>query len=70
MQAGDYTAGAVARRCAWLRTGQGLFRAFQRIAAEPRPYQPVPLLMALRQEPRATADRRRRGRRKDSVEAV
>lgn len=33
-----------------LRAGCGPFRSFGRIAVEPRPYQLVPLLMALRQE--------------------
>jgi len=33
------------------RAGAGPFRAFSRIAVEPRPYQLVPLLMALRLEP-------------------
>src|SRR5712691_3766271 len=33
------------------RAGAGPFRSFARIAVEPRPYQLVPLLMALRQDP-------------------
>ena len=52
-QAGDHTAGALLRDAVrlGLRTGAGPFRAFGRIAVEPRPYQLVPLLMALRQDP-------------------
>src|SRR2546422_941631 len=33
------------------RSSAGPFRSFARIAVEPRPYQLVPLLMALRQDP-------------------
>lgn len=33
------------------RSGAGPFRSFARLAVEPRPYQLVPLLMALRQDP-------------------
>ena len=33
------------------RSGTGPFRSFARIGVEPRPYQLVPLLMALRLDP-------------------
>ena len=48
-----------------VRDGAGPFRSFARIAVEPRPYQLVPLLMALRQETDPPADRRRRRHRQD-----
>ena len=47
------------------RSSAGPFRSFARIAVEPRPYQLVPLLMALKLDPGAPADRRRRGHRQD-----
>jgi hypothetical protein len=47
-----------------LRSGAGPFRSFGNIAVEPRAYQLVPLLMALKQD-RAAADRRRRRYRQD-----
>src|SRR5947209_3662476 len=34
-----------------VRSSSGLFRSFGRLAVEPRPYQLVPLLMALKQDP-------------------
>src|SRR5579883_3324182 len=52
-QADDHTAGALLRDAVrlGLRTGAGPFRSFGRIAVEPRPYQIVPLLMALKLDP-------------------
>lgn len=50
---GDYRSSRLLRDAARLgvRTTAGPFRCFAGIAVEPRPYQLVPLLMALRQEP-------------------
>ena len=48
-----------------VRDGAGPFRCFARIAVEPRPYQLVPLLMALRLDPVRLLDRRRRRHRQD-----
>jgi hypothetical protein len=52
-QAGDFTACALLRDAVRLgfRHGAGPFRSLGRIAVEPRPYQLVPLLMALKLEP-------------------
>ena len=47
------------------RSSAGPFRSFGQIAVEPRPYQLVPLLMALRAGPGPAADRRRRRDRQD-----
>jgi len=51
--AGDFTASALLRDAVRLgfRNGAGPFRSLGHIAVEPRPYQIVPLLMALKQEP-------------------
>jgi superfamily II DNA or RNA helicase len=50
---GDHRSCRLLRDAARLgvRAGAGPFRSFGRVAVEPRPYQLVPLLMALRQEP-------------------
>ena len=50
---GDYRSGRLLREAVRLssRNAAGPFRSFGRIAVEPRPYQLVPLLMALRQDP-------------------
>jgi len=50
---GDFTSGRLLRDAARLstRAAAGPFRCFGRIAAEPRPYQLVPLMMALRLDP-------------------
>lgn len=50
---GDFTSGKLLRDAARLstRAAAGPFRCFARIAAEPRPYQLVPLMMALRLDP-------------------
>lgn len=50
---GDFTAGRLLRHAARLstRAAAGPFRCFARIAIEPRPYQLVPLMMALRLDP-------------------
>src|SRR3990172_5170889 len=50
---GDFSSGLLLREAARLstRAAAGPFRSFGRIAAEPRPYQLVPLMMALRLEP-------------------
>lgn len=50
---GDFAAGRLLRDAARLstRAAAGPFRCFGRIAAEPRPYQLVPLMMALRLDP-------------------
>jgi hypothetical protein len=50
---GDFQAGALLRDAARIstRAAAGPFRSFGRIAVEPRPYQLVPLLMALRLDP-------------------
>ncbi|MEY3276043.1 MAG: hypothetical protein RL153_1309, partial [Verrucomicrobiota bacterium] len=50
---GDFQAGSLLREAARLstRAAAGPFRSFGRIAVEPRPYQLVPLLMALRLDP-------------------
>lgn len=50
--AGDHTAGRLLRDAARLsfRSGAGPFRSLGRISVRPRPYQIVPLLMALRQD--------------------
>ena len=50
---GDFGAGRLLRDAARLstRAAAGPFRCFGRIAAEPRPYQLVPLMMALRLDP-------------------
>ncbi len=49
-RAGDHLSGQLLRDAVRLsvRAGAGPFRSFARIAVEPRPYQLVPLLMALR----------------------
>lgn len=51
-QAANFTAGQLLRDALQLklRTGAGPFRSFGNIAVEPRAYQLVPLLMALKQE--------------------
>jgi len=50
---GDFTSGQILRDAARLstRAAAGPFRSFGRIAAEPRPYQLVPLMMALKLDP-------------------
>src|SRR6266446_6360346 len=50
---GDFQAGALLRDAARTstRAAAGPFRSFGRIAVEPRPYQLVPLLMALKLDP-------------------
>ena len=50
---GDFTAGRLLRDAARLstRAAAGPFRSFGRIAVEPRPYQLVPLMMALQLDP-------------------
>lgn len=50
---GDFTSGQLLRDAARLstRAAAGPFRCFGRIAAEPRPYQLVPLIMALKLDP-------------------
>src|SRR2546422_1043589 len=50
---GDFAAGQLLRDAARLstRAAAGPFRSFGRIAVEPRPYQLVPLMMALRLDP-------------------
>ena len=50
---GDFTSGLLLRDAARLstRTAAGPFRSFGRIAVEPRPYQLVPLMMALKLAP-------------------
>jgi superfamily II DNA or RNA helicase len=50
---GDFASGQLLREAARLstRAASGPFRSFGRIAAEPRPYQLVPLMMALRLDP-------------------
>src|SRR5438094_7565348 len=50
---GDFTSGRLLRDAARLstRSAAGPFRSFGRIAVEPRPYQLVPLMMALRLDP-------------------
>ena len=50
---GDFTSGRLLRDAARLstRAASGPFRSFGRIAVEPRPYQLVPLMMALKLEP-------------------
>src|SRR5262245_39714161 len=50
---GDFASGQLLRDAARLstRAAAGPFRSFGRIAAEPRPYQLVPLMMALRLDP-------------------
>jgi len=50
---GDFTSGKLLRDAARIstRAAAGPFRSFARIAAEPRPYQLVPLMMALRLDP-------------------
>jgi superfamily II DNA or RNA helicase len=50
---GDFSSGWLLREAARLstRAAAGPFRSFGRIAAEPRPYQLVPLMMALRLDP-------------------
>jgi superfamily II DNA or RNA helicase len=50
---GDFASGALLREAARLstRAAAGPFRSFGRIAAEPRPYQLVPLMMALKLDP-------------------
>ena len=52
-EAGDNTAGALLRDAVrlGLRTGAGPFRSLGRVAVEPRAYQLVPLLMALKLAP-------------------
>ncbi|MCA0353669.1 MAG: DEAD/DEAH box helicase [Chloroflexi bacterium] len=51
--AGDFVAGQLLRNAARLslRNGAGPFRSLGRLGARPRPYQLVPLLMALRLDP-------------------
>jgi len=50
---GDFASGRLLREAARLstRAAAGPFRSFARIAAEPRPYQLVPLMMALKLDP-------------------
>ena len=50
---GDFASGQLLRDAARLstRSAAGPFRSFGRIAAEPRPYQLVPLMMALKLDP-------------------
>ena len=50
---GDFASGQLLREAARLstRAAAGPFRSFARIAVEPRPYQLVPLMMALRLDP-------------------
>jgi hypothetical protein len=50
---GDFTSGRLLRDAARLstRAAAGPFRSFGRIAVEPRPYQLVPLMMALKLDP-------------------
>ncbi|MCC7018041.1 MAG: helicase, partial [Rhodospirillales bacterium] len=50
---GDFASGQLLRDAARLstRAAAGPFRSFGRIAAEPRPYQLVPLMMALKLDP-------------------
>lgn len=50
---GDFTSGRLLREAARLstRAAAGPFRSFARIAVEPRPYQLVPLMMALKLDP-------------------
>jgi superfamily II DNA or RNA helicase len=50
---GDFASGRLLREAARLstRAAAGPFRSFARIAVEPRPYQLVPLMMALRLDP-------------------
>jgi superfamily II DNA or RNA helicase len=50
---GDFVSGRLLREAARLstRAAAGPFRSFGRIAAEPRPYQLVPLMMALKLDP-------------------
>ena len=50
---GDFSSGKLLRDAARLstRAAAGPFRSFGRIAAEPRPYQLVPLMMALKLDP-------------------
>jgi superfamily II DNA or RNA helicase len=50
---GDFVSGRLLRDAALLstRASAGPFRSFGRIAIEPRPYQLVPLIMALRMDP-------------------
>jgi superfamily II DNA or RNA helicase len=50
---GDFSSGRLLREAARLstRAASGPFRSFARIAVEPRPYQLVPLMMALRLDP-------------------
>src|SRR3990172_8819738 len=50
---GGFTSGQLLRDAARLstRAAAGPFRSFGRIAAEPRPYQLVPLMMALKLDP-------------------
>ena len=64
---GDYRSGRLLRDALRLgfRSSAGPFRSFGRIAVEPRPYQLVPLLMALQARPGPAADRRRRRHRQD-----
>lgn len=52
-QTGDYRSGRLLRDAVRLgfRSSAGPFRSFARIAVEPRPYQLVPLLMALKLDP-------------------
>lgn len=52
-QVGDFTSGRLLRDALRLgfRSSAGPFRSFGRITVEPRPYQFVPLLMALRMDP-------------------
>ena len=52
-QPGDYRSARLLRDALRLgfRSSAGPFRSFGHIAVEPRPYQLVPLLMALRQDP-------------------
>lgn len=50
---GDFTSGRLLRDAARIstRAAAGPFRSFARIAVEPRPYQLVPLMMALKMDP-------------------
>ncbi len=55
---GDFASGRLLREAARLstRAAAGPFRSFGRIAVEPRPYQLVPLMMALKLDPVRSAD--------------
>ncbi len=65
--AGDFVSGRLLHDAArlTLRSGAGPFRSLGRLGMRPRPYQLVPLIMALRLDPVRAADRRRRWHRQD-----